>query len=70
MNNRALGVGLLVVGIILLVFGFQANDSIGSSFSKFFSGNPTDKTIWFLVGGAAAAVVGLIMAALPGKKAS
>ena len=49
---------LLVGGIILMIYGAAASDSIGSSFSRFFTGSPTDKTMWLLIGGAAAAVVG------------
>jgi len=49
---------LLVVGIVLLVYGMSASDSIGSDFSRFFTGSPTDKTMWLIIGGAAASVVG------------
>ena len=58
--NKALSIALLVGGVILLVFGFQASNSFGSDVSRAFTGNPTDKTIWFLVGGAVLAVLGLI----------
>lgn len=57
--NKPVSLALLVVGIALLIFGFQANDSASSEISRTFTGNPTDKTVWFLVGGAAAAIVGL-----------
>jgi hypothetical protein len=70
MSRRALGLGLLVVGVILLVFGFQAHDSIGSAFSKAFGEGPTDETLWFLLGGAAAAVIGLFLAAMPARRAT
>jgi hypothetical protein len=30
--------------------------------SRFFSGNPTDKAIWLLIGGAAAVIIGLFVA--------
>ena len=60
--NRAIGLALLVVGVILLVLGIQASDSLGSDISNFFSGTPTDKSIWLLVGAAACIVVGLITA--------
>ncbi|HVS09014.1 MAG TPA: DUF3185 family protein [Planctomycetota bacterium] len=60
--NRPLGLALLVAGIILLVLGFQASDSIGSDFSRFFTGSPTDKTVWFLILGAIATVAGGVLA--------
>jgi hypothetical protein len=57
--NKPLSLALLVVGIILLIYGVSASDSIGSSFSRLFTGSPTDKTIWFLIGGAVATALGL-----------
>lgn len=57
--NKSLSVVLLVVGVGLLVFGFNAAQSVSSDVSHAFTGNPTDKSVWFLVGGAVAAIVGL-----------
>lgn len=59
--NRALGIALIVGGGLLLYFGFKADDSFSSEVSKFFSGNPTDKTIWFFVAGTISAIAGLIL---------
>jgi hypothetical protein len=56
--NRALSLVLLVGGTILIIYGVSASDSISSSFSRMFTGSPTDKTIWLLAGGAVAAVIG------------
>ncbi len=58
--NKIISIILLVAGIIMIVFGFQASDSIGSSFSRLFTGTPTDKAVWLLIGGAVLAVVGLV----------
>ncbi len=57
---KLLSLALLVGGIILLICGANASDSAASGFSRFFTGNPTDKTMWLLIGGAAAAVVGVV----------
>lgn len=56
--NRLLSLALLVGGLILLLYGFNASDSVGSGVSRFFTGSPTDKTMWLLIGGAVATVVG------------
>jgi len=56
--NRALGLALLAAGIVLIVFGINASNSVGSGFSRFFTGSPTNKTVWFLVGGIVAVVGG------------
>lgn len=58
--NKALSIAFLVGGVILLIFGFQASDSFSSEVSRAFTGNPTDKTMWMLVGGGILAVLGLI----------
>ena len=57
--NKPMSVALLIVGAILLFYGLRAGDSVGSDVSRAVTGTPTDKTVWFLVGGAIAAVLGL-----------
>ena len=57
--NRPLSLALLVVGVVLLIYGFNAANSAGSEISRVFTGNPTDKSMWLLLGGAVAAVLGL-----------
>lgn len=59
--NRAASLGLLVVGIVLIIFGINASTSLGSDVSKFFTGSPTDKAVWMLIGGIAATVIGLVL---------
>jgi len=66
--NKAIGLALLGVGIALLIYGSQASDSVSSSVSKFFTGKPTDKTVWLLLGGIAATVCGAVMALMPARK--
>lgn len=57
--NKAISLVLLVGGIVLIIYGISASDSLSSSFSRFFTGSPTDKTMWLLIGGIVAAAVGL-----------
>ncbi len=65
--NRAIGLALLAAGIALIVFGIGASDSFSSDVSRFFTGSPTNKTLWLLVSGIAATVVGSILALKPGS---
>jgi hypothetical protein len=58
--NKALSVGLLAAGIVLIVLGVQAMNSFGSDVSRFFTGSPTDKSVWMLIGGIVAAGAGLM----------
>lgn len=55
-----LAVALLAVGIVLIVFGINSNNSFGSEVSRTFTGSPTNKTTWLLVGGIACGAVGLM----------
>ena len=59
--NRVLGISMIVGGGVLIFFGLRASDSLSSDVSRFFSGNPTDNALWFLVGGAASVVAGLVL---------
>jgi hypothetical protein len=56
--NKATSVVLLTVGIVLLVYGINASNSVGSELSRLFTGSPTDKTIVLIVGGLVATIVG------------
>lgn len=57
-QQRIVGIVLLIVGAILLIIGINASDSMVDQVSNFFTGRFTDKTMWYMVGGAAAAVLG------------
>ena len=50
---------LLTVGIVLLILGFSASDSVSSSISRVFRGTPSDRATVLLLAGAAASVTGL-----------
>ena len=49
--NKPVSLVLLVGGVALVIFGLIAMDSFASSFSKFFTGTPTDKSMWMLIAG-------------------
>ncbi len=61
MVKKAIGAAILVVGIILLYFGYQEYTSFASDVSEAFSGSPTDNSIWYLTGGAAALIMGVVL---------
>ena len=56
---KAAALALLAGGIVLLVFGINAMNSPSSDVSRFFTGAPTDRATWMLVGGAVLVVAGL-----------
>ena len=66
--NKLASIVLLVGGIVLMIIGINATNSFSSDVSKFFTGSPTDKAIWMLIGGAVAAVIGLVGILRTGKR--
>ena len=59
--NKLFSLALLVGGVVLIVTGFKATHAFASDVSRFFTGSPTDKAVWMLIGGTVAALVGLTM---------
>jgi uncharacterized membrane protein len=55
---RITSIAILIVGIILLVYGLNASDSVSSSFSRAVSGTPTDKTVWLIALGVIGVITG------------
>ena len=67
--NKAAGIALLVVGLVLILFSMNAAESLGSRLSQLLTGTPSDKAIWLLVAGIAVAIIGLFMT-LSGRQSS
>lgn len=61
MSTKLLGIILLVVGVILLVFGWNSSQSLGDQVTETITGRFTDETMWFIIGGAVAVVVGAFL---------
>jgi drug/metabolite transporter (DMT)-like permease len=60
-SQRNLGIVLVVAGLILIVVGMTASDSLADRASNFFTGQFTDSTMWYLFGGIASAGAGLLL---------
>lgn len=58
--NKIVSLALLVGGVVLMILGINAMNSFGSDVSRFFTGSPTDKAVWMLIGGIVATVIGLL----------
>ena len=59
--QRILGVVLLIVGVILLVMGMNASHSVADQVSNTFTGRFTRETMWYIIGGGAAGLLGLLL---------
>jgi hypothetical protein len=56
--NRVISIAVLIVGIVLIIYGLAASDSVSSGLSRLLTGSPTQKTIALLCSGAVFAVLG------------
>ena len=57
--NKLISLAILAGGIVLVIYGVSASESFSSDVSRFFTGSPTDKAIWMLLGGIVAIFIGL-----------
>jgi len=58
--NNILALALLIIGGVLISLGVTASESLSSDISRFFTGSPTDKSVWLLIGGVVCVLAGLL----------
>ena len=56
--NKQISIGILVLGIVLIVWGVSASNSFSSDVTRAVTGSPTDRTLQLLGGGALLAAIG------------
>lgn len=56
--NKPLALTVLVIGIVLLIFGINAHDSVASSAKEIVTGTPTNKSMWLIILGIVGIVIG------------
>ena len=59
--KTAVGAALLVLGIVLLFFGYQAATSPVEEIGEAIFGRYSDETMLYIIGGAVSAIVGLVL---------
>jgi len=67
--DKTISLAMLAGGILLVIFGINASNSVSSDISRVFTDAPTDKAIWMLVSGIVVTVIGA-MGLLRGSKRS
>ena len=67
-NKKVIGIVLLVVGAVLLYFGFQATDAPLEEARETLTGDYSDQTMLYLIAGAAAAAGGVALLVIGGKR--
>jgi hypothetical protein len=66
--QRIIGIIALIIGILLLVWARDMANSIGSQVQEAFTGAPTDRVIYFRIGGIALLIYGVFQIIWPWKK--
>ena len=66
--QRILGIVLLVVGVAVLIYGMNASHSMADRMSDTFTGRFTEATTWYIIGGAASGLLGLLLVAVGGGR--
>jgi threonine/homoserine/homoserine lactone efflux protein len=67
-QKKVLGIVLLVVGAVLLYFGWQASDAPLEQARESLTGDYSDRTMQYLIGGAVAAAAGVGLLLFGGKR--
>lgn len=57
---RTISIILMTAGLVVLGFGFNELETVGSRVKEFFTGSPSEEAVAMLVGGGIAAVLGLL----------
>ncbi len=60
MNNKIIGIVLIIAGVALALWGYNIYDSAGSQVSRAFSGDTPLEAWAGMVGGAICFVIGII----------
>jgi hypothetical protein len=60
-TQRIVGFVVLLVGVVMFLYGLDASDSFAERMSNTFTGHFSDRTTWYLIGGAAAGILGVLL---------
>jgi len=66
-NQKILGFVLIAIGLTLLVFGYNASQSVGETVVEGVTGSYTNQTLVFIIGGIASLVGGVAFVLAKGK---
>ncbi len=67
-QRKIIGLCILVIGVILLVFGFNQTQSLSGEVGEALTGRYSDETMLYLILGAVAVIAGLAITFTGGKR--
>ena len=56
--NHLSGIALLIVGGLLIFWGYNESQSLGSHLTRLYSGNPSQNTLYYYIGGGVCVILG------------
>jgi hypothetical protein len=65
--QKIIGIISVVIGVLLLVWGHDMAESIGSQVQQIFTGAPTDRAMYFYIAGVALVIFGMFQIFWPVK---
>lgn len=57
--DKTISLAILAAGVLLIIFGINASNSVSSDISRAFTDTPTDKAMWMLIGGVVVSIIGV-----------
>lgn len=63
-SQKIIGMVLLILGLVLLYFGWQSTQSLGEQVVESLTGRFTEGTMWYLILGSAALIAGVVLTLL------
>lgn len=57
---KVIGIALIVIGAVILYFGYNASQSVTEQLTETLTGRFSDETMLYFLGGAIAIVTGLV----------
>lgn len=60
--TKLVGIVLLVVGVLLLFFGWQSSQGVDDQVTEAVTGRFTDSTVWYFILGAVSVAAGAFLA--------
>jgi uncharacterized membrane protein len=66
--QKITGIVFIAIGVFLLIWGRNIADSIGSQVKQVFTGAPTDRAMYFYIGGIVLVILGIAQMFWPVKR--